>query len=143
MRPLSWLERVLAKNPQQLIRELEILRGNASCLRSDRQGLVSQHDESVMNMRNLLARLRTTNCCLSCQLRLVKRREALERIIPALEKKLNLLEGNLYSIQEKITFLEDYIPRLIEHEREMLAQEIARLNLEQEEYYMRRPLSHN
>jgi hypothetical protein len=128
---------------QHRIDELEILRGNASCLRSEILNLRSEHHDYAIIMRNLLARLRTTNCCLSCQLRLVERREALERIILALEKKLNLLEGNLYTIQEKITFLEDYIPRLIEHEREMLAQEIARLRLEYEEYYMCRPFTRN
>jgi len=142
MLPLSWLEGAWAKkNPQQLIDMLEILRGHASCLMSDRQGLVSQHKESLMNMLSLLASLRTTNCCLSCQFRLIDQREELDKLIQALEKELNLLEVNLSTIQERITFLEEYIPRLIEHQREMLAQEIAMLNLEYEEYYMRRPRS--
>jgi len=133
---LSWFEEVGGKTLQELVDELNQLRRIMNFLVADRQKLLSEHEYFDMFMSRLSAELSITNCCFPCQLRLVEQNEALERIIRDLEEGLNLLEVKLHTIQEKITFIEGHIPRLIEHEREMLAQEIAMIYLAQEEYNM-------
>jgi hypothetical protein len=129
MSPPSWYQESLKKTSKELIVELTNQLQKYDSFVNDRKGLNLAIGYERFRLSSVLANLRTTYCCFDCQLRLVEQREESERTIQALQMRLDLLDVKLYNIQEKITFLDCCIPRLIEMEHDMFLYDLSLLDL--------------
>jgi hypothetical protein len=128
MSPPSWYQIAQGTTSQKLIDELAHQKKQVTFLENYKENLFLAFDQEHFKLRHVLANLRTISCCFDCQLRLVDQREESERTIQALQMRLDLLDVKLYTIQEKITFLDCYIPRLIEMEHDMFLYELSLLD---------------
>jgi hypothetical protein len=128
MSPPSWYQIAQGTTPEKLIAKQDRLKKKQSFLENHKGNLFLALEQEHFKLRHVLANLRTISCCFDCQLRLVDQREESERTIQALQMRLDLLDVKLYTIQEKITFLDCYIPRLIEMEHDMFLYELSLLD---------------